>query len=110
MSPNTEYHFSTVNSISDPAPLAFGFDAGFGATTLANQIEASIGVITDANGDFSVWGIANSFRTIGHRWIRNDPSLCTNRDFTKSQIGLANVQNEIPGAHAHLVAGKIPSR
>jgi hypothetical protein len=58
IAPNTEYHFLSLNSNSDPAPLAFSFDAGFGAITLANQVQSSIGVMTDANGDFSVWGIS----------------------------------------------------
>jgi hypothetical protein len=57
IAPNAEYFFSTTNSISDPAPLAFSFDAGFGAVTLANHTDSGIHVITDANGDFSRWAV-----------------------------------------------------
>jgi hypothetical protein len=55
IAPNTEYHFNTRSTISDPAPLAFSFDAGFGAITLGNELDGSIEAITDANGDFSRW-------------------------------------------------------
>jgi hypothetical protein len=55
IAPNTEYHFETQSTIDDPAPLAFSFDAGFGAITLGNETDGGIEVITDANGDFSRW-------------------------------------------------------
>jgi hypothetical protein len=55
IAPNTEYFFSTRSTISDPAPLAFSFDAGFGAITLGNESDGGIEVLTDANGDLSRW-------------------------------------------------------
>jgi hypothetical protein len=65
IAPNTDYRFSTVSNISDPAPLAFSFDAGFGAITLAKHTDSGIHVITDANGDFSRWAVTlNQFLSV----------------------------------------------
>ena len=61
IAPNTEYAFNTRSTISDPAPLAFSFDAGFGVITLGNELDGSIGVLTDANGDFSRWLVTVQF-------------------------------------------------
>jgi hypothetical protein len=61
IAPNTEYAFNTRSTISDPAPLAFSFDAGFGAISLGNEFDGSIEAITDANGDFSRWLVTVQF-------------------------------------------------